>query len=481
METQRQKKIAGIIQKDMAEVLQRAATDGGLKGTLISVSKVYITSDLSIAKVYVSIFPNDKAAELIEGMKSNEPLIKHELAQRTKNQLRRVPHLTFYLQNAVNIINFITFLVIVIGSAALFIVLSAFAGLKTFSLQFTNTFDPDLKALPTTGKFFSMTADNQKAIEALKGVAHYSKEIEERVYITFREKGDLVSIKGVDENYRSVTGIDSTLFFGSWGVTEYNAVMGIGIYNKLGVPINNYRTPMQVLAPKPGEGSFSSQSLKLYNDLPLVVSGVYQIEESLDKKYVITQLHLVQELLEKDSTQVSAINFKVTDELSLEETRAQIKNVLGTKAFVLNRRELNGTLYKMLNTENIATYLIFTLVLIIALFNVVGAIIMMILDKQQNSKTLFALGTTIKELRRVYFIQGLLVTSLGGLIGVFIASVFVGLQLWLEFFYVPGTSIVYPFEYRLIDVLIVLATIIVLGLISSKIASSRITKKLVSQ
>ena len=82
METQRQKKIAGIIQKDMAEVLQRAATDGGLKGTLISVSKVYITTDLSIAKVYVSIFPNDRASELLEGMKSNEPLIKHELAQR---------------------------------------------------------------------------------------------------------------------------------------------------------------------------------------------------------------------------------------------------------------------------------------------------------------------------------------------------------------------------------------------------------------
>ncbi|WP_394974460.1 30S ribosome-binding factor RbfA [uncultured Croceitalea sp.] len=105
METQRQKKIAGIIQKDMAEVLQRAATDGGLKGTLISVSKVYITSDLSIAKVYVSIFPNDKASELLEGMKSNEPLIKHELAQRTRNQLRRVPHLTFYIDDSLDYID----------------------------------------------------------------------------------------------------------------------------------------------------------------------------------------------------------------------------------------------------------------------------------------------------------------------------------------------------------------------------------------
>ncbi len=105
METQRQKKIAGIIQKDMAEVLQRAATDGGLKGTLISVSKVYITSDLSIAKVYVSIFPNDKASELLKGMKSNEPLIKHELAQRTRNQLRRVPHLTFYIDDSLDYID----------------------------------------------------------------------------------------------------------------------------------------------------------------------------------------------------------------------------------------------------------------------------------------------------------------------------------------------------------------------------------------
>ncbi|WP_350286709.1 30S ribosome-binding factor RbfA [uncultured Croceitalea sp.] len=105
METQRQKKIAGIIQKDMAEVLQRAATDGGLKGTLISVSKVYVTSDLSIAKVYVSIFPNTSANELLEGMKSNEPLIRHELSQRTKNQLRRVPHLNFYIDDSLDYID----------------------------------------------------------------------------------------------------------------------------------------------------------------------------------------------------------------------------------------------------------------------------------------------------------------------------------------------------------------------------------------
>lgn len=105
METQRQKKIAGIIQKDIADILQRAATDGGLKGTLISVSKVYVTTDLSIAKIYVSIFPNKNAAELLEGIKSNQSLVKHELAQRTKNQLRRVPELNFYLDDSLEYID----------------------------------------------------------------------------------------------------------------------------------------------------------------------------------------------------------------------------------------------------------------------------------------------------------------------------------------------------------------------------------------
>lgn len=104
METQRQKKIAGIIQEDIVDILQRAASDGGLKGTLISVTKVSVTSDLSIAKVYVSIFPNKNAEELLKGIKSNQPLIKHELAQRTRNQFRRVPELLFFIDDSLDYI-----------------------------------------------------------------------------------------------------------------------------------------------------------------------------------------------------------------------------------------------------------------------------------------------------------------------------------------------------------------------------------------
>lgn len=384
-------------------------------------------------------------------------------------------------QNAVNIINFITFLVIVIGSAALFVVLSAFAGLKTFSLSFSNTFDPDLKALPAIGKHFSLSQEAENSLQNIAGVASYSKELEERAYLTYKEKSCIAYIKGVDQNYRAVTGVDSTLYFGNWGTMEQSGVIGIGIYNLLGVPLDN-RVPMVVLTPKPGKGSFSQQGLnssKPYNELPLVVSGVYAVEENLDKKYVFAQLPLVQALLEKDSPEISGINFKLNGQVPPEEVKNAIKTVLGDKVLLLTRREQNSTLHRMLNTENLATYLIFTLVLIIALFNVVGAIIMMILDKQQNSKTLFSLGTTIKELRRIYFIQGLLVTSLGGLIGVLIGSLLIGSQLafnWLKI----TPSLAYPVEYNMLNVVLVLTTIVILGFISSKIASSRITRKLIS-
>jgi len=384
-------------------------------------------------------------------------------------------------QNAVNIINFITFLVIVIGSAALFIVLSGFAGLKTFSLSYTNMVDPDLKALPLTGKFFSVSESQDKELQQLKGVVAYSKEIEDKVYLTHDQKPHIAYIKGIDSTYTKTTPIDSSLYFyGDWAINGLQGVAGQGIVNLLGLSINNFRNPLVIRVPKPGKGLLGQRLLKdSYNETSLVISGIYQIEEELDRKYIFADLPLVQALLEKDSTQISGINFKLTTNVNNSQLRQQIEGIFSGQVVLKDRRELNSTLHRMLNTENLATYLIFTLVLIIALFNVVGAIIMMILDKQQNSKTLYNLGTTIKALRRIYFVQGIMVTGLGGFIGVFLGSLLVWSQLafgWLKI--TPSLS--YPVEYSFINVFVVFATIIVLGIIASLIASSRINKKLIA-
>lgn len=382
-------------------------------------------------------------------------------------------------QNAVNIINFITFLVIVIGSAALFIVLSAFAGLKTFSLSFTESFDPQLKALPVAGKTFTLSPEQEERLQSVNGLAFYSKEIEEKISLEHRGKNHIAYIKGVDSNYTKVTGVDSTLYIGDWTLNESQVVSGLGIANILGITINQYRSPMQIYAFKPGKGSISQQSISsLYNQLPMVIGGVYAVEADLDNKYVFADLRLTQALLEKDSLSISGINFKMDEGVEPSAVRDEIQTILGDGVQLKNRQQLNSTLYKMLNTENVATYLIFTLVLIIALFNVVGAIIMMILDKQQNSKTLYSLGTTIKELRRIYFVQGILVTGFGGLIGVLLGVLIVWSQLAFSWLKITAT-LAYPVKFEIINIVIVLATILVLGVIASKIASSRINKKLV--
>ncbi len=384
-------------------------------------------------------------------------------------------------QSAVNIINFITFLVIVIGSAALFIVLSGFAGLKTFSLSFSKTFDPDLKAEPALGKFYTLSPEEMDRLQQIPGIASLSRELEERVYLTHRQKSHVAYIKGVDSLYPQTTGVDSTLYLGSWNLSGQQSVIGIGIANLLGLTVNNYRSPLVVLAPKPGKGSLSPQSLrdKPYTELPLVLSGVYSIEENLDKKYVFTALPLVQALLDKNPGQVSGLNIKLLPGADMATVRSEISQILGSKVLLKDRKELNSTLYRMLNTENLATYLIFTLVLIIALFNVVGAIIMMILDKLQNSKTLYSLGTTLKELRRIYFIQGVIVTSAGGFVGVVLGSLLIASQQlfgWLKI----TPSLAYPVEYQPVNILIVLGTIVLLGILAAKIASNRVTRKLIS-
>ena len=379
-------------------------------------------------------------------------------------------------QNAVNIINLVTFLVIVIGAAALFIVLSAFAGLKTFSLSFANNFDPDLKAVAAQGKFFTLDPEKQQELDNLDGVASYSREIEERIFLSHKQKNHVAWIKAVDENYPQVISIDTLLWAGTWMQSNpYQVVAGYRIADILGAGLGG-SSPVKILAPKPGEGSIRANK-KPYNELPVTLSGVYGINDELDKKYVFANLDIIQPLLEKDSLEITGINFKLAANADSELVTQQIETVLGEGVVVKTRAQLNEALYKMLNTENLAIYLIFTLVLIIALFNVVGSIIMMILDKQGNLKTLFSLGVPVKKLRRIYFVQGLLVTTVGGLIGIVLASLLVLSQMAFEWILITP-SLPYPVEFLLSNVLIVFATIFVLGMIASKIASARINRSL---
>ena len=379
--------------------------------------------------------------------------------------------------NAINIINRIASMGIIVGAMALFVVLSVFSGLKVFSLSFSNNIDPDLKISSTLGKSFLVTPEQENKIKKIEGVAAFSKIIEERVLFTFNNKQEVTYLKGVDSNYSKVNNVNKILYNGQWlEKNTYQVVVGFGFVQKLSLGLMDFNNHLEVLVPKAGKGNIESAE-DAFNSSEIFPIGIYAINEDLDSKYVFADLGLAQELLEYKSNQVSGIELKEKPNSDENAIIKELKSIFNEKITVKNRAQLNESLYKMLNTENIAVYLIFTLVIIVALFNLIGALIMMILDKKGNLKTLFNLGTEIKSLRKIFLLQGTLLSVFGGLIGLALGIVIVLLQQHFEWIMITPT-LPYPVVFSIENVVIVMTTITTLGFIASLIASSRVSEKL---
>lgn len=379
--------------------------------------------------------------------------------------------------NAINIISRIASGGIIVGAMALFVVLSVFSGLRVFSLSFSNDFDPDLKVNPILGKSFTISPEQENQIKSINGIANFSKIIEERVLFSFNGKQHVSNIKGVDCNFSKVNKASQKLFNGQWlKQNTYQCVVGYGISEKLSIGLFDFNNPFEVYAPKPGKGNIDNPE-EAFNRSDLIPVGIYAISEELDSKYVFADLGLVQELLEYKPTQISGIEIRTKPNISNAEVIDAITKIFNNKVAVKTRAQLNATLYKMLNTENIAVYLIFTLVIIIALFNLIGSLIMMVLDKKANLKTLYNLGTEVKDLRKIFLLQGTLLSVFGGAIGLFLGIIIVVIQQQFQLIMITP-SLAYPVEFSLQNVAIVFVTIVALGFIASLIASSRVTKKL---
>ena len=366
---------------------------------------------------------------------------------------------------------------IIVGTMALFVVLSVFSGLKVFSLSFTNEIDPDLKITSTYGKSFLIAPDQENQVKKIPGIASYSKIIEERVLFLFKNKQEVTNLKGVDSNYVVVNDIRKKLFNGQWLKPDtYQVVIGYGIAQNFSMGILDFENPLQIFAPKPGKGAIEDPE-EAFNKTDVLPVGIYSISEDLDSKYVFADLGLAQELLLYKPNQISGIEFHLKENADEKLIQTELQKIFKNKITIRNRAQLNESLYKMLNTENIAVYLIFTLVIIVALFNLIGALIMMILDKKGNLKTLFNLGTEIGHLRKIFLLQGTLLSVFGGIIGLILGIILVLLQQQYELIMITPT-LAYPVVFTLENVIIVMTTIVSLGFVASLIASSRVSKKL---
>lgn len=380
-------------------------------------------------------------------------------------------------QSVINIINYIALSVVLIATAALLIVLSAFTGLKDFGLSFSNVFDPDFRIEAVQGKVFEIDSVTLASVKQLDGILAVSGIIEDKVFLNYRDKNHVVYLKGVDSTYQKVIESNRFLSSGAWFSKELDeVVIGGGVAQVLSLGVYDYNDFLVLTVPK--RSASATQLKEPFINKTALVSGIYSVSEELDKKYMFSSLSFARDLFQRKGTVYSSLELKVAPNLNRKQLEEQLRAILKTPIRMRSRTELNAALFKMLNTEQMAIYLIFTLVIMIALFNVVGALIMMILEKRPQLKVLYALGVQPKEIRLIFFYLGGMISWVGGGLGVLLGTTLVLLQRYFPFLYVPGTNFPYPVRLEFQNVAMVLMLLFVLGGLASAWATAQVGKRI---
>lgn len=380
-------------------------------------------------------------------------------------------------QSVINIINYIALSVVLIATAALLIVLSAFTGLKDFGLSFSNVFDPDFRIEAIQGKVFEIDSVTLASVKQLDGILAVSGIIEDKVFLNYRDKNHVVYLKGVDSTYQKVIESNRFLSSGAWFSKELDeVVIGGGVAQVLSLGVYDYNDFLVLTVPK--RSASATQLKEPFINKTALVSGIYSVSEELDNKYMFSNLSFARDLFQRKGNVYSSLELKVAPNLNRKQLEEQLRAILKTPIRMRSRTELNAALFKMLNTEQMAIYLIFTLVIIIALFNVVGALIMMILEKRPQLKVLYALGVQPKEIRLIFFYLGGMISWVGGGLGIVLGTTLVLLQRYFPFLYVPGTNFPYPVRLEFQNVAMVLMLLLVLGGLASAWATAQVGKKI---
>ena len=324
---------------------------------------------------------------------------------------------------------------------AFFVVLSVFGGLREFGFQFTHAFDPDIRITSATNNRINTNDNVFLSIKNHPDVAVASAVLSQEMMLRFEDRTAFANIVGVDSLFYAA--VEGKTLVGDWVQPgAYELVLGIGLLSQLNE--DAYDNPEGITLLVPNKHSARLLSQKAFNAHSSVIRGVFQVGEPIDESTAFAPIDVVQQILRTPTSQASALYIKLTDNAEASVLQKELQQILGDDYNVKTKVELNPALYKMLQTERVAIIAILTLVVLIALFNVVGAIIMTLLEKKDNIKTLRQLGATVPSLRFVFFMQGLLLSGLGSGLGLFLAFLVVWLQKSYTLFNIPGSSLPYP-------------------------------------
>jgi len=382
--------------------------------------------------------------------------------------------------NAVNIITGISLGGILVGSAALIIVLSAFNGLENLVRGFYQDFDPDLKITASRGKYFS--ADSViKKLEQSEGIVYYSQIMEEKALLSFRDREHIATLKGVDTVFTRINNIENKMLYGDYRINDNltiePAVLGAGVAYFLGFSRSDFQEPLNIFVPAHNANPLNpSEQFHSEKVFPL---GVFSIQPDFDEKYFLVSLNFAQRILNRPA-KLSAVELKLEDYKNVATVQAELTQLLGPNFKIENRDQQQSAFLKVMKTEGLFTFLVFALILCIATFTIAGSLAMLTFEKRKNLYTLWAMGTPIGELRRIFLRLGLIISAYGGLSGIIIGSAVVLAQEHFNLISVGDGYIVdaYPVSLKFRDVLLVLTTVFALGALTSSLTARRLDLKL---
>jgi ABC-type lipoprotein release transport system permease subunit len=362
---------------------------------------------------------------------------------------------------------------------ALIIVLSAFNGLETLVEDLYASFDPDLKITLVEGKTFDSEGFPKAKILALDGVEFYNAALEEVALIKYNDKQTVATIKGVENSFYQMSGLDSLMVEGSINhnpENKSNVILGWGIANQLALYISDYSYPISIIASKKGTKKGFSPGSE-FNKKTANATGVFSVNPDFDTKYVVGNLEFAQNLLQQKN-RLSSVEIGLKTNTDWKSVQQQVQEVVGNKYIVQTRYELNELVFKTNKTEKWITFLILSFILVIASFNIIGSLTMLIIDKQKDVWILKTMGANNGVIRKIFFAEGMLINLLGAFSGMAIGAFICWLQIEFGLLRLTGRVVeFYPIELNILDFVNVSIIVIIIGLIASWYPVQVLTKK----
>jgi lipoprotein-releasing system permease protein len=382
--------------------------------------------------------------------------------------------------HVINIITRIAMVGVAVGSMALIVVLSAFNGIENLVISLFNAFDPDIKIVPAEGKSFSIDDLTFEQIKSLPGVIHYSEVIEENALLKFRDKQHIATIKAVSENFVDMSRLDTMIIDGEFALEKEgieHAVLGQGLASNLGVHVSSYINPIHIYLPR-RKGQVSLNPEQAFKQGLVYPAGIFSIQHDFDSKFMIVPIHLARELLEYDNM-VTSIELGIDKKkFRVSDIQGQIQEILGARFLVKDRFQQHDFLYKIMKTERWAVYLILTLILIIATFNVTGSLTMLIIDKKQDILILKNLGAETSLIKKIFFLEGLMISVSGAIAGLSLGFLICILQIKFEIIKLQGSFVMEAYPVKLIfwDFIWVFLTVLLIGSLASWFPARQVSK-----